>query len=173
MLGLFVLCVGFAYLPQLESISAGMVNLKLSKNIEEAKELLPRVKALAGIDAKVAYSLLAWTNRLSGMPLREKQGMADEIDSQLRSYGVSEGDIDAIKSKYVTLIGYDLSIYFDMTLSQYIINRYGSKRMNDTELTNWSQRWNSEERTSVNKLIGITGLELARATPRTLSSSVF
>jgi hypothetical protein len=160
---LFFLCVVFSYFPQLDSISAGWVNVKLSKNLDRAEEILGRLKTLAGINATVTYSLMAWSNRWNGMPLREKQNIADQIDSQLKSYGVPDNEIASIKGQYVSLIGYDLSSHFEMALSQYFINRHGSKPMKDSDLTSWSSQWNAHDRLSIDKLIGMNGAELTRA----------
>jgi hypothetical protein len=87
----------------------------------------------------------------------------DQIDSQLKSYDVPDNEIGAIKGQYVSLIGYDLSIYFEIALSQYFINRHGSKPMKDSDLTSWSNQWNANGRLSIDKLIGINGAELTRA----------
>ena len=113
---LFVLCGAFAYLPEMDSISAGWVSFKLNKTVDRAEELLDRLKKLASINATVTYSLISWVNRWNGMPLKEKQEISDQIDAQLRSYDLTESEIDSIKMQYVSLIGLDLSTYFELTL---------------------------------------------------------
>jgi len=88
---LFFLCVTFGYFPELDSISAGWVNVKLAKNLNRAEEILGRLKSLASINAKVGYSLMSWSNRFGGgIPLADKQQISDQIDADLKSYEIPD-----------------------------------------------------------------------------------
>jgi len=48
-----------AYLPQLDSLSAFAVNVKLRSNLDRADEILVRLRSLTIVNAKLAYTTLA------------------------------------------------------------------------------------------------------------------
>ena len=52
-----------AYLPQLDSLSAFAVNVKLRSSLDRADEILARLRNLTVGNAKLAYTSLAWGNR--------------------------------------------------------------------------------------------------------------
>lgn len=158
MLVLFILCVVFAYFPQLDSISAGLLNVKLGRNLDRAEEILGRLKNLASIDAKVTYTIMGWSNRWNGMPLKEKQSISDQIDTQLKSYGISDVEISSIKGQYVGLIRYDLGAIFEMALNGHVVNNLGSGN-----LKTWIAEWNANGRLSLEKVLGASQSEFARS----------
>ena len=49
-----------AYLPQLDSLSAFAVNVKLRSNLDRADEILAKLRKLTVVNAKLAYTTLAW-----------------------------------------------------------------------------------------------------------------
>ncbi|SDR29031.1 hypothetical protein SAMN05519103_01765 [Rhizobiales bacterium GAS113] len=157
---LFLVCVILAYFPQLDSIQAFSVRVRTRQTLNRADEILAQVKELALLSAKTTYNNMSWANRIGGMPLEEKQGISDQIDAQLKSYGISNTDIKHAKTEYVALIGYDLGAIFEIVLSQYVSSTIGVK--NPSGLLKWSSEWNANGRVSLDKISGIEGLALSK-----------
>jgi len=57
--GLAFVAALLAYLPQLDSLSAFAVNVKLRSNLDRADEILVRLRSLTIVNAKLAYTTLA------------------------------------------------------------------------------------------------------------------
>jgi hypothetical protein len=157
----FFLCVVLAYFPTLDSIKAFGVEAQAKKTLDQANDLLERLRVLALIQAQVTYKTLGWANRMGGMPNAEKQEIVNGIGELLKSDGISESDIKLAKAEYVSLIGYDLSIYFEMALGQYVISVVGKK--DEAAMTKWSTAWNAAGRLSPAKVAGFDGTQLVRA----------
>lgn len=136
----FILCVVFAYFPQLDSLSAGMVSVKLGRELDRAEELFQRLKSLAGINARVTYSVISWNGRIEAIPTQEKQDISDQIDKELRSYGHADSEIATIKGHFVRFIGIDLVRTFEYALENHVNN------------TEWSAAWNARARLGLRKL---------------------
>jgi hypothetical protein len=121
--GLFLVAVLLFYLPQLEVIKAFGVEAKMRETLNEAQEIIGRMKNLAEANAEATYGLIAWGNRWSGMPLEEKQKIVNEIDLQLKSLGATDEDLRKLKSTaFIPLIGYDIKEVFEKSLTQYVMN---------------------------------------------------
>jgi hypothetical protein len=161
--GIFAAAALLVYLPQMETFKAFGVEAKLQQKLDRAEEIISKMKNLAAIDAKATYALLAWGNRLSGIPMSEKQNISDRIDLQLKSFGFDEEEAKDIKAEYIYLIGFDLGSYFEQALSMYVIRAIGSDAARSDELKAWSKEWNANGRLTLEKLKGLTGAELARA----------
>ena len=56
---LFLVCVVLAYFPQLDSIKAFAVDVRLRRSLDRAEEILARLKDLSVISAKTSYMTLA------------------------------------------------------------------------------------------------------------------
>jgi hypothetical protein len=96
-----------AYLPQLESLSAFAVNVKLRSSLDRAEEILSRLRSLSVVNAKLAYTTLAWGNRLGAPKAIEKQRLLDAMDEQLAALNVSPDEANEIKRSYVRFIAFD------------------------------------------------------------------
>jgi hypothetical protein len=96
-----------AYLPQLESVSAFAVNVKLRNSLDRAEEILTRLRAQSVVNAKLAYTTLAWGNRLGAPKAAEKQRLLDEMDDQLATMNVSADERSEIKIPYIRFIAFD------------------------------------------------------------------
>ncbi|MFZ3326640.1 MAG: hypothetical protein WA231_12405 [Methylocella sp.] len=70
---LFLLCVMLAYFPQLDSLNAIGVNVKLRRNLDRAEEILAELRQLAVINAKTTYMEMAWGNRIGSPSAKDKQ----------------------------------------------------------------------------------------------------
>jgi hypothetical protein len=151
-----------AYIPRLDSLAAFSVNVQFRKNLDRQEEIIERIKALTGISTKATYTLLAWGSRWGGLPNKEKQEIAREIDEHLGSYGFKDVEINNIKAQYVGLIGFDLKLFFEQALSTYVIGAL-RKPEDEQKLVKWSNNWNANERLSLNRIMGLSGPELTRA----------
>jgi hypothetical protein len=96
-----------AYLPQLESLSAFAVNVKLRNSLDRAEEILTRLRSLSVVNAKLAYTTLAWGNRWGAPKATEKQRLLDAMDEQLAAMNVSADERSEIKQSYVRFIAFD------------------------------------------------------------------
>lgn len=96
-----------AYLPQLDSLSAFAVNVKLRSSLDRADEILAKLRNLTVANAKLAYTTLAWGNRLGTPKASDKQRVLDEMDEQLATMNVSADERAEIKRSYVRFIGFD------------------------------------------------------------------
>lgn len=106
--GLFLVCATLGYLPQLESIKAFSIDIKLRRSLDRADELIQRTKELSLLNARLAYSSLAWQNRMGGIPNREKQKILDEVNANLIEAGVGKEELKKISEPQIYLIGVDI-----------------------------------------------------------------
>lgn len=111
MSGLFVVCVLFYYLPQMEYFKAYGVEAKMRARLNEADELLQKIRRLAVVAGKLTYHTLGWQSRLAH-PVREKQSLADDVDEVLSSMGVPGRELSDMKSNYIHFILVDLHWLF-------------------------------------------------------------
>jgi hypothetical protein len=96
-----------AYLPQLDSLSAFMVNVKLKSSLDRADEILNKVRDLSLVNAKLAYTTLTWGNRLGAPKASERQRLLDEMNEQLAVLKVPADERAQIQQSYVRFIGFD------------------------------------------------------------------
>jgi hypothetical protein len=117
---LFFLCVVLAYLPQAESINAFAVNVRLKKNVDLAKDAIEQLRQLSKVNAKVAYTTLAWGNRLGAPTAQDKKVLLDQVEQQLEALNVSKPERKEIARPLVRLIGLDLYHVFLQTMERYV-----------------------------------------------------
>jgi len=112
LLGAFAfLSVVLAYFPQLDSVQALSIQVRLRKNIDRAEEILADLKQLSILSAKSSYMSMAWNSR--GMPaIRDRQAVLDEVQKQLTALQVSEAQKREASHPYVQMIGVDLYVVF-------------------------------------------------------------
>ena len=102
-----------AYFPQLDSLNAIGVNVKLRRSLDRAEKILAQLRQLAVINAKTTYMETAWGSRLGSPPAKDKQAMLDIVDGQLSALKVSDAERKEIARPFVEFIGIDLhNIYF-------------------------------------------------------------
>jgi hypothetical protein len=114
------LCVVLGYFPQLDSIAAFSINVKLHNNLDRAEEILKKLRDLAALNAKSSYFTLTWNNRGVRPSAKDKQSILDEIDQQLTALNVSAENQHAMTQQYVQLIGVDLYGIFSAIIDRYI-----------------------------------------------------
>jgi hypothetical protein len=113
MAGLFIVVVLFHYLPQMESFKAYGVEAKWRARLNEADEILRKLRQSTLASASLSYMTLGWGSRMGGAKLKEKQAVADQIDQSLVDLGVSDSQIYALKQGYIFFSKYDLFQTFD------------------------------------------------------------
>jgi hypothetical protein len=105
---IFFLSTLLFYLPQLETLKALGIDVRLRNTLDRAEEIIGRLKTLAQANAKVTYMTIAWGNRLGSPSAADKQRVLDETDAQLQALKVDEVERKAIAKPLVDLIGVDL-----------------------------------------------------------------
>jgi len=118
--GLFLLCTLLVYFPQLDSINAIGVNVKLRKNLDRAQDILDQLKQLAVINAKSSYSQMAWGNRMGNSPATERADMFDAINDQLIALKLSEADRRELAQPIVEFIGVDLYVIYKNVFTRWL-----------------------------------------------------
>jgi len=96
-----------AYLPQLDSLSAFMVNVKLKSSLDRADEILGKLRDLSVVNAKLAYTTIAWGNRFGNPKASEKQRILDAVDEQLVALNVPADERSGIQQAYIRFIAFD------------------------------------------------------------------
>lgn len=113
-----------AYLPQLDSLSAFAVNVKLRSNLDRADEILAKLRKLTVVNGKIAYTTLAWGNRFETPKAADKQRILDEMDDQLASMDVGNDERAEIRRSYVRFIAFDFYYLFIRSID-YALSRRG------------------------------------------------
>lgn len=116
---IFLVCVLVVFLPKLEVLEAWGVKAHLVRTLNEADEILAKLRQLAVTNAKAVYMNVGWGNRMGSPRTKEKQAMLDEVDAQLRDLKVSVEERKALTATYVRLIGFDLYMNYVRTLERY------------------------------------------------------
>jgi hypothetical protein len=108
---IFLVTAMVFFLPQLETLQAWSVSVRLRQTLGEAEDILAKLRALSVASARISYSTVAWGNRMDGPKLREKQSLLDQVN-QLTALNVSRQDKEFIRTPYVDLASYDLFYIF-------------------------------------------------------------
>ena len=114
------------YLPQLDSLSAFAVNVKLRSTLDRADEILAKLRDVSVINAKLAYTTMIWGNRFGAPRAVEKQRLLDEMDEQLEILKVNESDRAEFKKPYVRFIGFDFYQLYVRSID-YAVSRRGEE----------------------------------------------
>jgi hypothetical protein len=75
---------------------------------------------LSKLNAKVAYTTLAWGNRLGAPTAQEKKVLLDQVEQQLETLNVSKAERKEIARPLVRLVGLDLYHVFLQTMERYV-----------------------------------------------------
>lgn len=117
--GIFLVCVLVVFLPRLEVLEAWGIKAHLVRTLNEAEEILAKLRQLAVTNAKAVYMNVGWGNRMATPSARDRQAMLDEVDQQLQLLSVPAAERKALTSTYVQLIGFDLYMLYARTLDRY------------------------------------------------------
>ena len=102
------------------SISAWGVTAQLQTTLENAKDVVERLKKLAEANAAVTYMTLAWSGRMGTPTAAEKQRLFDEADAQLLALKVDDEQRRKIAEPLVALIGVDLYFAYSRIMDRLV-----------------------------------------------------
>jgi hypothetical protein len=117
---IFLLSTLLFYLPRLETLSALGISVKLQNTLNQAEEIIDRLKKLAEVNAKVTYMTIAWGNRMGTPKAVDKQRVLDEMDAQLLALKVNEDERRKISKPLVALIGIDLYAFYSQVMERLV-----------------------------------------------------
>jgi hypothetical protein len=105
---LFVIVALFHYLPQMESFKAYGVEAKWRARINEADDILRKLRQSTLASAELTYHTLGWGSRMGGQRAKMKQGLADRVDAALIDLGVDREQVMELKREYLFFASFDL-----------------------------------------------------------------
>ncbi|UPJ68110.1 hypothetical protein [Bradyrhizobium sp. 191] len=126
---IFLVCVLVVFLPKLEILEAWGVKAHLVRTLNEADEILAKLRRLAVINAKSTYEAVGIGQRWDGHSAVENQARLDEINAQLADFGVPEKERRDLAQGYIRLMGFDLYMHYVRTLERYFIFKRNVLRM--------------------------------------------
>lgn len=151
--GMFLVCVLVVFLPKLEVLEAFGVKAHLVKTLNEAEEILAKLRQLSITSAKATYRGVGTGGRMGPSSAVGNQAMLDEIDNQLRVLGVSEKERRELSSTYVRLMGFDFYMMYARTLERYFqfklddMVRQSNKEPENASLKKEVERWREGKKT--------------------------
>jgi|SRR6516225_3070047 len=114
---LFVVVALFEFLPQMESFAAFGIKAQWRKKLDEAEEILEKLKQSTKTSAQLGYYLLGWGSRIGGRTASKKQHVADQIDKAFTNLGFDPDTLATFKRDYLLFARYDLFQTFDAIAS--------------------------------------------------------
>src|SRR5215813_11513551 len=105
---LFVVVALFDFLPQMESFAAFGIKAQWRKKLDEAEEILEKLKQSTEASAQLGYFLLGWGSRIGGERASQKQDVADQIDKALAGLNFDRDTLATLKRDYLFFARYDL-----------------------------------------------------------------
>jgi hypothetical protein len=110
---LFVVLALFHFLPQMESFKAFGIEAKWRERLREAEDILDKLRKSAIASAEFGYFMLGWGSRMGGPRSKERQALADQMDSVLNELNVAPDKLAALKRDYLLFASFDLFQTFD------------------------------------------------------------
>ena len=107
----------FEFLPQMESFAAFGIKAQWRKKLDEAEEILEKLKQSTKTSAQLGYYLLGWGSRIGGRTASKKQHVADQIDKAFTNLGFDPDTLATFKRDYLLFARYDLFQTFDAIAS--------------------------------------------------------
>jgi hypothetical protein len=105
---LFVVVALFEFLPQMESFAAFGIKAQWRKKLDEAEEILEKLKQSTKASAQLGYYLLGWGSRMGGQTTGMKRDVAEQIDKALTNLGVDPDTLAIFKRDYLFFARFDL-----------------------------------------------------------------
>jgi hypothetical protein len=107
--GVFLVCVMVVFLPKLEILEAWGVKAHLVRTLNEADEILAKLRKLSIMNAKVTYNNLGIGQRWGTHNAKQNQAMLNVPLEERR----------ALAAPYVKLMGFDFYMLYARTLERY------------------------------------------------------
>src|SRR5215831_8704890 len=98
---LFVVVALFEFLPQMESFAAFGIKARWRKQLDEAEEILEKLKQSARATAQLGYFLLGWGSRMGGKRASKMRDVADQIDKALTNLEIDRDTLATFKRDYL------------------------------------------------------------------------
>jgi hypothetical protein len=114
---LFVVVALFEFLPQMESFAAFGIKAQWRKKLDEAEEILEKLKQSTKASAQLGYYLLGWGSRMGGRTASMEQEVADQIDKALTNLDLGRDTLATLKRDYLSFARFDLFQTFDAIAS--------------------------------------------------------
>jgi hypothetical protein len=111
--GLFVVLALFHYLPQMESFKAYGIEARWRARLNEADDILRKLRQSALASARLTYHTLGWGSRMGGQRGKMKQALADEMDKVLSDLGFDEEQLQELRRDYLYFATYDAFNTYD------------------------------------------------------------
>ncbi|WP_398474420.1 hypothetical protein [Tardiphaga sp.] len=124
-----IACTFMLFMPKLEVFKVWGFEARLVKTLDEAKEILEKLRRLAVINAKSTYEAVGIGQRWDASSAVENQARLDEINIQLVDFGVPEAERRSLAKKYVRLMGFDMYMHYVQTLDRYFGFKANALRM--------------------------------------------
>ena len=118
---LFVVVALFDFLPQMESFAAFGIKAQWRKQLNEASEILEKLKQSTKASAQLGYFLLGWGSPMGGKRGSQKQDVADQIDKALAGLDFDRDTLATLKRDYLFFARFDLLATFDAIATLNII----------------------------------------------------
>jgi hypothetical protein len=153
--GLFLLCVVLAYFPQLDSIKAFSIDVKLRNSLDRADEILAKIRKVSIGSAKSTYMNTAWSGRFGGMSERDKQDLLDAVNEELQSVGITDEERKEIVRPYIEFIGYDLYIIFYESVRGVLwhFRTIPTESQGTKLISEWEGKWQTDGLNSVRRYL--------------------
>lgn len=119
-----VVCTFMVFMPKLEVFKVWGVEARLNKTLDRAEEILGKLRRLSLISARSSYMTMAWSNRMDGPSVRDKQAILDEVDRQLSELNVTLEERAVAVGPYINLLGWDFYQMYVRTLERYVQSKY-------------------------------------------------
>jgi hypothetical protein len=117
---LFVVVALFDFLPQMESFAAFGIKAQWRKKLDEAEDILEKLKQSTKASALLGYYLLGWGDRMGGRRASQMRDVADQIDKALTNLEIDRDTLATLKRDYLFFVRYDLFGRLDAIASQNI-----------------------------------------------------
>jgi hypothetical protein len=113
---MFLVSTLFIYLPRIEYIKAFSVEARLTRTLDDAENLLKRLKSLVSSTSKQAIIQIAWMNRMGSLSYAEKAISIAEIDKLMQASAFDPDEVLEVKRPFLSMVGTDLYGIFKRVL---------------------------------------------------------
>jgi hypothetical protein len=136
----------------MEYFKALGVEAKWQARLDQADDILRKLKRSAMASARLTYLTFGWGSRLSGPTQRMKQDVLDETDAVLVALGATPDDLANLKDDYLFFAALDLCNLFEAIVRRNISDNIASLNRQVRELESDANPRAAELRTTVQEL---------------------
>jgi len=108
--GAGIFCLVFVFIDKFESFKGLGIQGKLREKINEADEVIQRLRGISILVTETLFTLMARMGRWdSSLSRRQIHGLMKRFENELRMNGVSSQDIDVAKQEWHRVVIFDLA----------------------------------------------------------------